>query len=342
MQTQSIRTYFLNNRTIQYALAVLFLVTAFLAAVSIGTAAISPSEILSVLFGGRAASEANGNILLSIRFPRVLLAGLVGASLALAGAAFQGILRNPLADPYTLGVSSGASLGAVSVIYFGVQMFGSFTLPVISITAGFLTMLGVLGFAHLAQRRTSMETMILAGIIFNSFLGSFISLIVALSGEELRQVMNWLLGSVSMRGWPYVQMILPFTAAGALILLMNSRELNAFAFGEDRARHIGVHVKRKQLLIIIAASLLTGSAVAVSGTIGFVGLVIPHMARLLCGSDHRHLLPLSMIYGAGFLMLADLLARTIISPVELPIGVITAIAGAPVFAVILAAKKRRS
>ncbi|WP_338781557.1 iron ABC transporter permease [Metabacillus sp. FJAT-52054] len=342
MRTQSIRTFLQNNRIFQYTLAILFLAVAFLAAVSIGTAAISPAEIVSVLLGGNAASEANENILMSIRIPRVLLAGLVGAALALSGAAFQGLLRNPLADPYTLGVSSGASLGAVSVIYFGFQAFGSFSLPIVSIASGFLTMFGVLGFAYLAQRRTSMETMILAGIIFNSFLGSFISLIIALSGEELRQVMNWLLGSVSMRGWPYVHMILPFTAAGAFLLLMHSRELNAFAFGEDRARHIGVNVKRKQFLIIISASMLTGSAVAVSGTIGFVGLVIPHMTRLLCGSDHRHLLPLSMIFGAGFLILTDLLARTVISPVELPIGIITAIAGAPVFAAILAAKKRSS
>ncbi|AZB42674.1 iron ABC transporter permease [Bacillus sp. FJAT-42376] len=342
MRTQSIRTYLQNNRIIPYAFALLFLGISFIAAVSIGTAAISPKEIVSALFGGHAASDANQNILMSIRFPRVILAGLVGASLSLAGAAFQGLLRNPLADPYTLGVSSGASLGAVCVIYFGIHVFGNFTLPVISIASGFATMLGVLGFAYIAQRRTSMETMILAGVIFNSFLGSFISLIIALSGEELRQVMNWLLGSVSMRGWPYVQMILPFTILGAIVLLMHTRELNAFSFGEDRARHIGVNVKRKQLMIVISASMLTGSAVAVSGTIGFAGLVIPHMTRFLFGSDHRHLLPLSMIIGGGFLILADLLARTLITPVELPIGIITAIAGAPVFAFILAAKKRRS
>lgn len=319
----------------------MFFAVAFLAAVSIGSVALTPGEIVSVLFGGSASSAANESILTAIRFPRVILAALVGASLGLAGAAFQGLLRNPLADPYTLGVSSGASLGAVTVIYFGIQIFGVYTLPVISIAAGFATMLGVLGFAYLAQRKTSMETMILAGIIFNSFLGSFISLVIALSGEELRQVMNWLLGSVSMRGWPYVKMILPFTCAGAVLLLIHSRELNAFAFGEDRARHIGVHVKQKQILIVVAASMLTGSAVAVSGAVGFVGLVIPHMVRLLCGSDHRHLLPLSMITGAAFLILADLLARMIISPAELPIGIITAIAGAPVFAFILASRKRR-
>ena len=275
--------------------------------------------------------------------PRVILAGLVGASLAIAGAAFQGLLKNPLADPYTLGVSSGASVGAVMTLFFGISLplLGLYTLPVLSMVGAAVTMCIVLGFAKLVDRGLNMETIILTGIIFGSFLGSVLSLMIALSGEELRQVIGWLLGSVSMRGWNYVNMILPFTSIGAFLLWMNRRELNAMLFGEDRAKHLGVDVRRSKFVILIAGSILTGAAVSVSGTIGFVGLVVPHMTRLLWGSDHRHLLTLSFINGATLLILCDLLARTIISPTELPVGVITAFIGAPVFAFVFYRQRKK-
>ncbi len=179
------------------------------------------------------------------------------------------------------------------------------------------------------------ETIILTGIIFSSFLGALISLMIALSGEELRQIIGWLLGSVSMRGWSYVQIILPFLIVGSVVLLLNARELNAIAFGEERAQYPGVNVPVRKFAVLAASSMITGSAVAVSGAIGFVGLVIPHLTRILWGPDHKHLLPLSMLIGAGFLILADLAARSVIEPAEIPIGVITALIGAPVFAFIL-------
>ncbi|HET7658295.1 MAG TPA: iron ABC transporter permease, partial [Bacillales bacterium] len=185
------------------------------------------------------------------------------------------------------------------------------------------------------NRGLAVETIILTGVIFSSFLGSLISLMSALTGEQLRAIIGWLLGSVSMRGWEYVWLMLPFFIIGTGLLLLCSKELNALSFGEERAYHLGVNVKGRKLLILVAASILTGASVAVSGTIGFVGLVIPHLMRLLFGPDHRHLLPLSVIFGAGFLVLADLVARTVISPSELPIGVITALIGAPVFALLL-------
>lgn len=284
------------------------------------------------------------NIVMKIRMPRVILAGLVGASLALAGAAFQGLLRNPLADPYTLGVSSGASVGAVGVIFFQISLpfFQQFTLPFISIIAAFLTIFIVLLFARSIEPSLKVETIILTGIIFSSFLGAFLSLMIALSGEELRQIIGWLLGSVSMRGWSYVQIILPFFLIGSFVLLMNTRELNAMSFGENQAKHLGVDVEKRKLIILASASVLTGAAVAVSGTIGFVGLIIPHFVRILCGPDHKHVLPLSMITGAAFLILADLVARVIIQPAELPIGVITALIGAPAFAVILVRRRMES
>lgn len=299
--------------------------------VTVGTVSISPEVLWNP-----ASDETAANILWNIRMPRVVLAGLVGAALAIAGAAFQGLLRNPLADPYTLGVSSGASVGAVMTLFFGISVpfLGSFTLPVMSMAGALVTMLAVIGFAKLVDRSMKMETVILTGIIFSSFLGSIISLMIALTGEELRQIIGWLLGSVSMRGWPYVQMALPFILIGSFLLWLNRRELNAMLFGEDRARHLGVDVRKRKMVILIGGSVLTGAAVAVSGTIGFVGLVVPHITRMLWGADHRHLLSLSFINGASLLIICDLVSRTIISPTELPIGVITAFIGAPVFAFI--------
>lgn len=327
----------MNKTGIAYAVSICVLIAAVIAGVTIGTVSIPVSTLWN-----RQADPALSNILWNIRMPRVILAGLVGASLAIAGAAFQGLLKNPLADPYTLGVSSGASVGAVITLFFGISIpfLGIFTLPVFSMIGAFLTMLAVIGFAKLVDRSMKMETIILTGIIFSSFLGSIISLMIALTGEELRQIIGWILGSVSMRGWDYVNMALPFILLGTLLLWLNRRELNALIFGEERAKHLGVNVKNRKMMILAGGSILTGAAVAVSGTIGFIGLVVPHMIRLLSGADHRQLLPLSFINGASLLVLCDLLSRTIIAPTELPIGVITAFLGAPVFAFIFFKQRR--
>ena len=204
-----------------------------------------------------------------------------------------------------------------------------------------VTMFLVIGFAKLVDRAMKMETIILTGIIFSSFLGSVISLNDCTYGRRVTQIIGWLLGSVSMRGWSYVQMALPFVIIGSFLLWLNRRELNAMLFGEERAQHLGVNVKKRKMMILIGGSMLTGSAVAVSGTIGFVGLVVPHMTRLLFGSDNRHVLPLSFINGAALLIICDLVSRTIISPTELPIGVITAFIGAPVFAFIFFKQRRK-
>lgn len=327
-----------------YFVLTLVLISAIIIGVSIGSVGIPIKEVIlifwSELTGGsvpQEITENNKNIIISIRLPRVVLAGLVGASLAITGAAFQGLLRNPLADPYTLGISSGASVGAVMTIFFNISLpfIGNFTLPLLSIVCAFLTMMIVLFFARLLDRSLRVETIILTGIIFSSFLGAFISLMIALTGEELRQIIGWLLGSVSMRGWNYVFIILPFFVVGSLLLMINANELNVMSFGEEHAQHIGVAVQHKKMMIMIAGSILTGAAVAVSGTIGFVGLVIPHFIRLLIGPNHVHLLPASILVGSSFLIIADLFSRTVISPAELPIGVITALIGAPVFALIL-------
>ncbi|MFF2796992.1 MULTISPECIES: FecCD family ABC transporter permease [Lysinibacillus] len=328
----------MSKTIVAYVTAITLLIISIWCGVAIGSVHI-PLEVL----WNKAADETAANILWKIRLPRVLLAGLVGASLAIAGAAFQGLLKNPLADPYTLGVSSGASVGAVLTIFFSISLpvVGHFTLPTFSMIGAILTMVAVMGFARIVDRSLKMETLILTGVIFSSFLGSLISLMIALSGEELRQVIGWLLGSVSMRGWPYVQMIIPFVIIGSIMLWTQRRELNVLLYGEERAKHLGVNVKRSKYIILVGGSMLTGAAVAVSGTIGFVGLVVPHMTRMVWGSDHRHLLPLSFLNGATLLIICDLIARTIIVPRELPIGVITAFIGAPVFSYIFY-KQRRS
>ncbi|OXS76905.1 ABC transporter permease [Lysinibacillus sp. KCTC 33748] len=327
----------MSKTIVAYVTAITLLIISIWCGVAIGSVHI-PLEVL----WNKAADETAANILWKIRLPRVMLAGLVGASLAIAGAAFQGLLKNPLADPYTLGVSSGASVGAVMTIFFSVSIpvIGHFTLPTFSMIGAILTMVAVMGFARIVDRSLKMETLILTGVIFSSFLGSLISLMIALSGEELRQVIGWLLGSVSMRGWPYVQMIIPFVIIGSIMLWTQRRELNVLLYGEERAKHLGVNVKRSKYIILVGGSMLTGAAVAVSGTIGFVGLVVPHMTRMVWGSDHRHLLPLSFLNGATLLIICDLIARTIIMPRELPIGVITAFIGAPVFSYIFYKQRR--
>lgn len=323
---------------IGYILSIAALVVAIWLGVSVGSVKVPISTLWDT-----GADEIATNIVWKIRMPRVVLAGLVGASLSIAGAAFQALFKNPLADPYTLGVSSGASVGAVATLFFGISVpfLGIYTLPVFSMIGALVTMLLVISFAKLVDRAMKMETIILTGIIFSSFLGSVISLMIALTGEELRQIIGWLLGSVSMRGWSFVQMALPFIIIGSFLLWLNRRELNAMLFGEERARYLGVNVKKRKIMILIGGSMLTGTAVAVSGTIGFVGLVVPHMTRLLFGSDNRHVLPLSFINGAALLIVCDLVSRTIISPTELPIGVITAFIGAPVFAFIFFRQRRK-
>lgn len=326
----------------KYSIAYVLSIGLLLSSVWIGISFGSVDIPFSTLWD-KATDPVAYSILWKIRMPRVILAALIGASLAIAGAAFQGLLKNPLADPYTLGISSGASVGAVMTIFLGISIpvLGVFTLPVFSMVGAACTMIIVLTFARLVDRSMKMETLILTGIIFSSFLGSCISLMVALTGEQLREIIGWLLGSVSMRGWPYVQMVLPFMVLGTVIIWLTRRELNAMIYGEERAQYLGVNVKRSKYMILAGGSILTGAAVAASGTIGFVGLVVPHMIRLLIGADHRHLLTLSFLNGASLLVICDLVSRTIIAPIELPIGVITSFIGAPVFAYIFFKQRRK-
>ena len=291
------------------------------------------TALLAALQGAEIPPDIAGSIILGIRLPRVLCVALVGASLSLCGAAMQGLLRNPLADGSTLGVSSGASLGAVIALAFGVQLPGMAYGGVMAMAMlfAFLSLLLILSLAYALDRSLSTNSIILIGVIFSMFASSLITLIISFAGDQVRSITFWTMGSLSGTGYAHARILaLALLVCGGIILRC-ARELNAFAIGEDNARYVGVDVRRVKLVILVAVSVLIGVCVSVGGTIGFVGLVMPHMARMVAGPNHRKLLPASMFSGAVFLLLADLAARTLLSPIELPIGVVTSMVGAVAF-----------
>lgn len=275
-------------------------------------------------------------IVWQIRLPRIVLAALVGAALAVAGVIFQGVLHNPLADPYILGISAGAALGAVLVIFLGDQyaLVGRWTLPLVAFIGGCLTLVLVFAIAR-GNGQRPLTTLILAGVIVQAFLGAILSLFIALSHEQLQQIIYWMMGSVALLNWQEALVIVPYLAIGLAVAMFYSRELNILVLGDRAAYHTGVSVERTRTVLLVVASLLTGAAVSVAGMIGFVGLVVPHMLRLVFGSDHRVLVPLSALAGAIFMSWADTLARILLAPRELPVGVLTACIGAPLFAYLL-------
>ncbi|WPD18082.1 FecCD family ABC transporter permease [Thermaerobacter composti] len=350
----------------------LALVVSLLLATGLGAVAVPPAEVVRVLLDAAAralAGDAGGEvapaarILVDIRLPRVLLAALVGASLAAAGSAFQTLFRNPMADPYVLGVSSGGALGAalaylvllglstgaagaaegppggaagpaagglggvagalVRIIGFGLVPAGAFV--------------GALGAVVAVSRlarvggRLAVGTLLLAGVAVASLLGALVSLLVFLSGERLRPIVFWLLGSLSGAGWRDVEALAVAAALGLGILASQVRALNALWLGEEPAHHLGVDVEAVKRRLLVAGSLLAATAVSVSGVIGFVGLIVPHAVRLMVGADHRRLLPGAVLAGATVMILCDTVARLALAPAELPVGVVTALAGAPWF-----------
>ena len=315
--------------------------------ICVGSVSISFSDTITAVWnairGVRASGSITGNIILNVRLPRVLCVTLAGAALSLCGAAMQGLLRNPLADGSTMGVSSGAALGAV------IAMAAGFTLPgfsyggimVTAMAFAFGSLILILSLAYSLDHSLSTNSIILIGVIFTMFISSIISLIITFASDHTRSLSFWTLGSFS--GVNYDQAKLLFIAlviCGGILIRLSS-ELNAFAIGEDNARHIGVNVKRVKLIVLITVSVLIGVCVSISGTISFVGLVMPHIARMLVGPNHKRLLPASLFSGAIFLLLADLAARTILSPIELSIGVVTSLVGAVAFVVIFYRTRKR-
>ena len=322
-----------------YAAFVLVTVLVFFLCVSVGSVRVPLKEIIRVVadtIGGipTAAEHAFArSVIIPIRLPRVLCVALVGASLALAGVSMQGLLKNPLADGSTIGVSSGASLGAVLAIVLGITFPG---IPfagtmIMAILFALLSLLLILGLAYRLDCSLSTNTIILIGVIFSMFASSVMSIVITFASDRLRSITFWTMGSLQGSSYRNATVLALTLAVCGTVLLLHARELNAFAIGEDNARHIGVPVRRVRLTVLIMVSCLIGVCVSIGGTIAFVGLVTPHMVRMIVGPNHKRLLPASLFSGAVFLMLSDLAARTILIPRELPIGVVTSIIGAVVF-----------
>lgn len=332
----------------QYLLFTAALLAAMCLCVCVGSVDLPLRDTLEVFFRalcGREQTNATmASILLTVRLPRVLCVALSGAALSLAGACMQGLLKNPLADGSTLGVSSGAALGAVIAIAFGLNFpslpFAGTT--VMAVVFAFLSLLLILALAYKLDYSLSTNTIILIGVIYSMFVSSAMSILVTFASDKLKSITFWTIGSLQGSTYENAALLGGALALCGTVLCLHTRELNAFAVGEDNARNIGVNVRRTKLLVLISVSALIGVCVSIGGTISFVGLVTPHMVRMLVGPNHRRLLPASMFSGAVFLLLADLAARTVLRPLELPIGVVTSLIGAVVFIFIFYQSGRRS
>jgi iron complex transport system permease protein len=326
-----------RRRTI--ALGAVVLLGAVIAGLLIGPARIGVRDVLGWLLtfgrGPHGMSDQDATILGSLRLPRVLVGGLVGASLSASGAAYQAVFRNPLADPYLLGAAAGAGLGATIVVAFGPSGALELTVPL----AAFVGALLGVGLAYGLGRSTlggrAATGLVLAGVAVASFLTAIQTFLQQQRSETLRQVYTWILGRLGTTGWDDVRLALPSVLLAVVTLWAVRRLLDVIEVGDVEAESLGLNVGRLRLVVVIAASLATAAAVSVGGLIGFVGIIVPHTVRLMVGGSYRSVLPLSVLFGASFLILVDLLARTVVAPAEIPIGVITAFVGAPFFVGVL-------
>ena len=322
-----------------YLLNLLILATALVLSVAVGPVFIPPGTLLRILANGLPGvaiqpdwPENFATIVQQVRLPHSILILLTGAALGGSGAAYQGVFRNPLADPYLIGVASGAGLGAVfaMAVRWPSSLFGLYAIPVAAFLGAALTILLVYSLARVGKSLPT-TTLILAGVAISAFASSLTSFLMLRSNQELRRAIGWLMGGSIMSGWEPVLAILPYILFGLLLLLSSGHALNVLQFGEEQATQLGLPAERVKALLLLAASLTTAAAVAFSGVIGFVGLIVPHLVRLLWGADYRRLMPLSILGGGTLLLLADLLARTVLAPQVLPVGIVTALAGAPFF-----------
>ena len=323
-----------GSTAVRWLVLSLLLATTLVASVFVGAADLSPSEVLSALLGR--GDETTRTIVLNLRVPRAALAALVGACLALSGAVFQALLRNPLAEPYILGISGGAAVGAVIVIVLGLGVRLPWLLPVAAFAGAIVAMGVVLRIALGAGGALDTRVLLLAGVVVGAFFNAIILLLLNFADvDTFRAAVFWMMGNLSGATWRSVSLLAAYLVPAALVLMALARPFNLIAVGEDTALYLGTRVGTVKLVAYLMTSLLVAASVAVSGVIGFVGLIVPHALRLVWGSDHRMLLPASMMAGASFLMLPDTVARTIAAPAELPTGVVTALAGVPVFVVLL-------
>ncbi len=331
------------------AVSAALLLTAVVASLSVGAVKIPPASIVDIIAGAwgdaTRSDDAQAFVLLQIRLPRTLLAVLVGASLAIAGAAMQGLFRNPLADPTLIGVSAGAALGAVSVIVLGGSLFsvawlGDSAVPLAAFVGSLLATAVVKRLAT-SEGRTDVATLLLAGVAVQAVAMAGVGLLTYLADDaQLRTLSFWTLGSLGGAGWSSLLFAAPLMLAAILIIPAKAAALNAMLLGEAEAGHLGFDTQRLKRVLVLLVSGAVGAAVAVSGIIGFVGLVVPHLLRLIVGPDHRWLLPGSALLGAALMLSADLLARTLVVPAELPIGIITALLGGPFFIWLLVRRRQ--
>jgi iron complex transport system permease protein len=347
---ESINAYFTGRRTRFYSILGLCLALAAVVvlATSVGSVHIPFSTTFRVLVSHLPLVHIDQNwqtsfqtIILDIRLPRIILAGLVGAALATAGATYQGLFHNPLADPYLIGAAQGASLGAVIGFLLPVNWLGiEFNIiPILAFTGALVSTAVVYGLARVGKT-LPVTTLILAGVALAALLGSIVSYLIIASGEKMHGIIFWLMGSFSLTRWSEVGIVLPYVVVGTAVILIFARLLNVMQLDEEQAQQLGVNVERLKLILLAAATLITAASVSFVGTIGFVGIIVPHAVRLIWGADHRFLLPLSILTGAILMILADLAARTVLAPTEIPIGVITAICGAPFFLYLLRRRKK--
>ncbi|HEX7084056.1 MAG TPA: iron ABC transporter permease [Gaiellaceae bacterium] len=321
-----------------------FLVGSMLVGVLVGPANLGVLDVIRSLLAHAGVpgvhsglSQTDETILWQIRAPRVVLGGLVGATLATAGASYQGVFRNPLADPYLLGVAAGAGLGATIAVAYAPSRE---LLPPAAFAGGAVAVTVTYLLGSAAGRERSGATLVLAGVTVVSFFTAVQTFVQQQHADTLQQVYSWILGSLPSSGWSDVVLLLPWVGVSLAALLLHRRLLDVLSLGEEEAATLGVDVGRVRLVVVVAATVGTAGAVAVSGLIGFVGIVVPHAIRLVVGGSYRLVLPLSVVVGAGFLVLADVVARTVLSPAEVPIGVITAFCGAPFFAVVLRTSRK--
>ncbi len=341
------KSYFLrwHNRAYAIMALLLLLFAIILSVAAIGSTEISFTTIYQILLGKipflhvdptwAASAEI---ILISIRLPRIILAGLVGAALAVAGTTYQGLFRNPLADPYLIGIAQGAGLGAILGFLLPLP-FQAASVPVLAFV-GAVAAVTVVYLVARVGKSLPMTTLILAGVALGAFLEAIISYLMIISGNQLHAIVTWLLGTFSMTNWWQVTIALPYIIVGMIIIGLYARPLNVIQLDEEQAQQLGINVEHVKLILLGAATLITAAAVCFCGIIGFVGIIVPHAIRLIWGPDHRFLLPLAALSGACFLILADTAARTVMSPTEIPIGVITAFIGVPFFLYLLRKKKK--
>jgi iron complex transport system permease protein len=317
---------------------IIILIISFLAAVKNGAVDISIKDIIQIFIYGEAS--VNSSILYDIRLPRVVLAGLIGAGLAAVGAVMQGIFKNPLVDSYTLGMSSGAALGAVISIVTGISfgVFGLATTGVFAFIGSVCTLFFVYSLAY-NKKRMSTNTLLLAGVAVSYFLASIISFMMMLNHGKIQHIVFWTMGSISTASWTKVVVAAIAIIPGLLVLMFFARELNMMAMGEEAAGYLGVRTNLIKILMLVVGSIIVGGVVSTAGTIGFVGLIAPHMIRFLTGSDNRSVIPFSALLGAILVILSDTVGRTIIQPAEIPVGIMTSIMGGPFFIYLLRKQK---